>query len=366
MQLLLTTVLLCAAARAAGGACQRGLGCFPDGPPWSSPERPVPPPRTREEVDTYFTLYTRSTRYAGRNLTAWPAAAALGDPDYRANRSTMFLVPGLSRSWNVTWLHRLKNNVLDRGDYNVILTHWGGDRSSNYSYYQAVSDTRVVGAELARLGRALVEQHHVSPGSFHVVGHSLGAQIAGYMGQNITGLGRITGLDATQVGFVGYPRAVRLDSRDAQLVEDIHTALQPPIVGLADSRNLPIGHVDVYVNGGNVQPGCNKLNKSLDSVADYALLSPADVANMSGCSHLRSVDLYLEATSGSGCVFWARRWLASPVAAAAQRGAPCGPDTCRPIGLQQRAGEAPGVFDLETTAAPPYCIPTAEGVKGGG
>lgn len=57
----------------------------------------------------------------------------------------------------------------------------------------------------------------------HIIGHSLGAHTAGYAGERIEGLGRITGLDPAEPYFQGMPPHTRLDPTDAKLVDVIHT-----------------------------------------------------------------------------------------------------------------------------------------------
>lgn len=57
----------------------------------------------------------------------------------------------------------------------------------------------------------------------HIIGHSLGAHTAGYAGERIEGLGRITGLDPAEPYFQGMPPHTRLDTTDAKLVDVIHT-----------------------------------------------------------------------------------------------------------------------------------------------
>ena len=55
---------------------------------------------------------------------------------------------------------------------------------------QAAANTRLVGLEVANLIGILVEEHEAEAEDFHIIGHSLGAHIAGYAGERVPGLGR--------------------------------------------------------------------------------------------------------------------------------------------------------------------------------
>ena len=100
----------------------------------------------------------------------------------------------------------------------------------------------------------------------HLIGHSLGAHVAGYAGERVEGLGRITGLDPAEPLFQGMPAFVRLDPTDAQFVDVIHTVCPQlslhnslkPHPFLQDATSIlmggwgmedPVGHVDFYPNG---------------------------------------------------------------------------------------------------------------------
>jgi len=116
-----------------------------------------------------------------------------------------------------------------------------------------------VGEYIAAFIKFLGSEVQVCYSDIHVLGHSLGAHVAGYVGNYMRGrLGRITGLDPAGPAFeTPYLKdaAERLDSTDADFVDIIHTC--------AGSLGIlrPIGHVDFYPNGGTFrQPGCPVLS----------------------------------------------------------------------------------------------------------
>ena len=86
----------------------------------------------------------------------------------------------------------------------------------------------------------------------HVLGASLGGQVAGFLGFYTNGqLGRITGMDPSGPLFHVVSTNDRLDKSDAQFVDIIHTAGK--WVGNDDLQ----GHVDFFPNSGRApQPGC--------------------------------------------------------------------------------------------------------------
>lgn len=86
--------------------------------------------------------------------------------------------------------------ILVREDSNVVVVNWIGGAGPPYT--QAVANTRLVGAMTARLASQLIEIGKILPTKIHVIGHSLGAHTAGYVGYHLRvqygySLGRITG-----------------------------------------------------------------------------------------------------------------------------------------------------------------------------
>ena len=106
---------------------------------------------------------------------------------------------------------------------------------------------------MAELINSIVDGNKFQLNNIHLIGHSLGAHICGYVGDRVKGLGRISGLDPAGPYFEHTDPTVRLDTTDAEYVDVYHTNSGPFGTGFG---LLPaIGHVDYYVNGGYSQPG---------------------------------------------------------------------------------------------------------------
>ena len=76
-------------------------------------------------------------------------------------------------------------------DLNVVTVDWS--HGNQMPYEQAVANTPVVAAVIRQLLGAMFA-HGSNPALVHLIGHSLGAHISGYVGRNVSKLGRISGL----------------------------------------------------------------------------------------------------------------------------------------------------------------------------
>lgn len=77
--------------------------------------------------------------------------------------------------------------------YNLILIEWG-ILADGSNYLAAVENTRLVSRKTADLLEFLIDQGFVRREDIHVVGFSLGGQIAGQIGSRVSQkLPRITG-----------------------------------------------------------------------------------------------------------------------------------------------------------------------------
>lgn len=148
----------------------------------------------------------------------------------------------------------LKDAYLKRGDYNVILVDW--EKQANANYAQAICSIKKISFIIGKFIFNFQSVGNIDLNNIHLIGHSLGAHMAGLVGQYIQRrtsgqkLYRITGLDAAGPGFLGFPKDTRLDASDALFVDAVHTN------GAQFGYPINYGSVDFYPNCGLIQPGC--------------------------------------------------------------------------------------------------------------
>ena len=130
----------------------------------------------------------------------------------------------------------------------------------------------------------------MNPADVHCIGHSLGSHTCGYAGEQVKGLGRITGLDPAEPYFQYLPTNVRLDETDAVFVDAIHTDAKT-ILLLGYGMLQPVGHLDFYVNGGSNQPGCDPVNIAIDAITEDMVNG---VRELGACNHLRAIEFFID------------------------------------------------------------------------
>ncbi|XP_021343702.1 pancreatic triacylglycerol lipase-like isoform X2 [Mizuhopecten yessoensis] len=268
--------------------CYGDLGCYSTGAPFFSQYRPINfLPARPDQIDTRFLLYTRGNRDTVHYLNPKDSNSITNSP-FSGSRQTKFVTHGFLENGQVAWLHDIKNEFLHAADYNVIIVGWGG--GSGLPYTQATANTRVVGAEIARMIHLLQQYGGAHSLDIHVIGHSLGAHVAGYAGAKTQNLGRITGLDPADPYFQYTDPEVRLDPTDATFVDIIHTDGES-ILQLGYGMKEPCGHVDYYPNSGQDQPGCSK--DVIESVTFEGDLYNGGKEYLA-CNHLRSYKYFKE------------------------------------------------------------------------
>ncbi|UYV76646.1 K02A2.6-like [Cordylochernes scorpioides] len=82
----------------------------------------------------------------------------------------------------------MARELLTRGDNNVFTVDWGAGAAPPYA--QATANSRMVGRVIADFITGL----QANLGDIHLIGHGLGAHLAGYVGEASPGVGRITAI----------------------------------------------------------------------------------------------------------------------------------------------------------------------------
>ncbi|KAK0064935.1 pancreatic triacylglycerol lipase [Biomphalaria pfeifferi] len=272
--------------------CFDRLGCFAtEGPFGISLERPlVLPPERPEQIGTIFQLYTRDRFNHSINLPATRLDNLTAAWAQLKNKPTKILSHGFLDNPNVTPYQRnLKDELLAHGDYNVIIVDWSNGNSPPYT--QATANTRVVGAQIGLLVDELIKTKAMSASDFHLIGHSLGAQISGYAGERIPGLARISGIDPASPYFENTDPVVRLDPTDAVFVDVIHSDAPPlGLLQLGLGMKQAVGHLDFYPNLGRDQPGCTR--NPFTQIAQWGLVEGSTETLI--CNHMRAFHYYVE------------------------------------------------------------------------
>lgn len=189
---------------------------------------------------------------------------------YNGEYPSFFLIHGFLSSWNGdNWMCKTKDLILDKSKANVFIVDWSGGAKPMLpiDYSAAVSNTKYVAQLVAEFinDHLLPSSGQSDASRFHLIGHSLGAHISGFIGYSVNKVGYITGLDpagpcfttdtqkeetkASNSGLLDHGKR-RLSPESANFVVALHT--DTALFGL----NENCAHYDVYVNGGYKQPYC--------------------------------------------------------------------------------------------------------------
>ncbi|XP_075224958.1 lipase member H-like [Lycorma delicatula] len=190
---------------------------------------------------------------------------------------------------------------VERGGSNVLGVDWKTLARGPW-YGNAADEAQTAAKLLAEWMNKVVSNNYTSWDKIHVVGFSLGAQVAGltskYLPQG-SRVGRLTGLDPARPMFDDKLPEDRLDAEDSDFTTVLHTC--GGFLAFTD----PIGHVDFFPNGGeNPQPPCKDkilngiLHKPKNGSARSFLLrtdhGPTKVFAGLVCSHYIALALWVE------------------------------------------------------------------------
>nr|XP_014096677.2 phospholipase A1 [Bactrocera oleae] len=207
-------------------------------------------PFTPRERDVQFLLLT------SRNPTE-PCRLRIGDVNalnscpFNLNLDLYFIVHGWLNNRNSPMCKTLAAAAIARNNTNVIIVDWGYI-SMNPNYVYAAKSVGPVGEIVAKFINFLCRNYPAVCYKIKVIGHSLGAHVAGFAGKYIEfgKIHTIFGLDPAGPLFDYCFCEKRLCKTDATYVESMHTNCE--FLGLRE----PIGHSAFYVNGGERQYKC--------------------------------------------------------------------------------------------------------------
>lgn len=147
--------------------------------------------------------------------------------------------------------------------YQIVFVDWGILASNPFTKAAAH------GKSVAKILAAYIYNNKIPLANIHMIGHNLGAHIAGMAAKELRNLisdqqiARITGLNPSRP-LLSLKIFDYLSRNDAVLVDAVHT---DTTVGSRD----PVGTVDIYANhGAESQPGC-PLHSHADNDANTVL-----------------------------------------------------------------------------------------------
>ncbi|XP_052227478.1 inactive pancreatic lipase-related protein 1-like [Dreissena polymorpha] len=191
--MILPTLLLCQISTLtalfwSNKVCYKNVGCFENSNPFDNTLGQLPDSPDNIKVKVY--LWTRENPEIASQLF-YDNTQSIADSNFDASRPTKILIHGFMSSKDEPVIANLSVALIKQGDYNIIGIDWSA--GSRQFYPKAVSNTRVVGAIVSRLVQTLQTDFSLKLSDLHIIGHSLGAHTAGYIGRRVPGIAHITG-----------------------------------------------------------------------------------------------------------------------------------------------------------------------------
>ncbi|KAJ8954287.1 hypothetical protein NQ318_005870 [Aromia moschata] len=333
--------------------CYDELGCIETDSRWYDPNlRPVNlKPLDRHIIKTDFLLIKRNKSESGDLLYNGMMAKynSIKAAGFNIHADILILIHDFTSNGYTGWIKHLSTVLLKRKSYvNIISVDW--QRGAEPPYDQAISNARVVALEIMALLKELKERFSTKLNTVHIVGHGVGAHIAGYVGATYNNIKKITGLDPNGPRFEGMPDIVKLNPTCAKYVEVIHT---DAFDSRSEGTKEAMGHSDFYINDANLQPGCPE-NTTFDGVIsvdrsnlnegkyypDVVTKGPSKAISDVKCVFLGiKCDSYEDFTKGK-CISCNKT-----------------DSTCRTFGLKQyKSSIQKSTFFLNTADHAPYCM----------
>ncbi|XP_020487689.2 phospholipase A1 member A isoform X2 [Labrus bergylta] len=231
------------------------------------------------KLQVQYLLLTRRNLDCAQTFTQQSLTETEQPSYFNISRPTKVIVHGYrALGSKPSWVKDLAVALLRAQDVNVVVVDW--IYGASFAYNLVVENYKEVAVQISVLINQM-QTNGCKLESFHFIGISLGAHVAGFVGTLFEGkIGRITALDPAGPMFKGADTFDRLDPSDALFVDAIHT--DSDYFGIS----IPVGHVDFFLNGGKDQTGCAR--SRFASMYGYVI-----------CDHMRALHVYMSALSGS-------------------------------------------------------------------
>lgn len=188
--------------------------------------------------------------------------------------------------------------IFEKGDYNVMVVDWSW--GSKAAYHTSIENGKIAAKQTVIVLKNIQKETGISKEKISIVGHSLAAHIAGWIGMDFP-VARITGLDPAGPAFHNNVSVdERLDPTDADFVDVWHCNAGDclPYLGI----NYDAGDVDFWINGGSHQSSCKEtiLPSFLRGDFVYAF---ENLMPKGGCSHVHCSQYYKVSINPGQCQF---------------------------------------------------------------
>lgn len=292
-------------------------------------EDPEPEHFYNAQNDMILTLFSKTGTTINSQVISWSDSSWVTSPTvFQPSQPIRVIIHGWNGGPDSPVNPSVTAALFAIGNFNVIQVDCSVG-AGTINYVSAANRIPATAAVIRDLLEMMTEASNVDHSTTTLIGHSLGAHVAGFVGKTLNvPLGNIVGLDCALPMFSDKDSGNRLHSTDAIYVESIHTDAG------RTGFYTPIGQASFYPNWGRPQPGCG-----MDLVGS--------------CGHGRAHQLYSESIlSADG--FWARQ--CSDHSAITGRNCPANPG----IGYTKMGGEPlnsvgkTGVFYLATNSASPF------------
>lgn len=209
-------------------------------------------------TNTFGSMFSNATGGSGVSFNLWGNGSIDRSGRINPEAPTYAIVHGWRNTGGnagngykpADWMANQAQTIRQReSNANIVVVDWEQD-AGNVLYFPSADKTQNVGNQLS----AYLKNSGVDANYTTLIGHSLGAHVAGFAGsayRQSTGkaIDQIVGLDAAGPAFEGKGASARLDPTDATRVVTFHTS---QVLGYNDR----LGTLDIYANKSDwFQPG---------------------------------------------------------------------------------------------------------------